>query len=136
MFESFKITATFFFRNFIDLNGKYAVTNYTHLLGSGHISYYLRKYGNLYMYSQQLWESLNLLIKLFYFKRTQRGGSAGRGHVLASNLDPIRKWYMQRTLFLCGWDGERIQKFQPTQAQEEEYKKYKNKMEKIYLVSV
>ena len=39
-----------------------------------HFAYYLKEWKNLYRYSQQGWESLNSLIKSFYFHRTQRGG--------------------------------------------------------------
>ena len=35
------------------------ITNYMHLLGAGHVEYFLTKYRNLYRYNQQGWESLN-----------------------------------------------------------------------------
>ena len=43
----------------MDLTGLEGMTNYIHLLGTGHISYYLFKYRNMYMYSNQSWERLN-----------------------------------------------------------------------------
>jgi hypothetical protein len=39
--------------------GKEGFSNYIHMLGSSHISYYMKSHGNLYKYSQQGWESLN-----------------------------------------------------------------------------
>ena len=44
------------------------------MIGSGHLSYYLKAYGNLYHYSQQGWEALNQKIKFIFFHNTQRGG--------------------------------------------------------------
>jgi hypothetical protein len=40
------------------------MTNYIHMILSGHLAFYLIKWGNLRKYSQQGWESLNLLMKL------------------------------------------------------------------------
>jgi hypothetical protein len=57
--------------------GKEGVTNYIHMLGSAHISYYMRRHGNLYKYSQQGWESFNEKFKLALFNHTQRGGNFG-----------------------------------------------------------
>eukprot|EP00978_Attheya_sp_CCMP212_P011442 scaffold28222_cov63-Attheya_sp.AAC.3 len=34
----------------------------------------MEEWGNLNKYSQQGWESLNALIKAFFFRRTNRGG--------------------------------------------------------------
>ena len=82
-----------FFKCWLDLHGKDGVTNYFHMIGSGHLTYYLKKWRNLYRYSQQGWESLNNLIKVYYFRRTQRGGYAhdsnGRS---TSKIVPIAKW--------------------------------------------
>ncbi len=46
--------------------GKEGVTNYIHMLASGHIKYYMTVYWNLYKYSQQGWESLNENTKLTF----------------------------------------------------------------------
>jgi hypothetical protein len=59
-------------------NGRH-MTNYIHVLGSGHLTYAAKQYGNLYRFSQQGWESLNKLIKHFYFYNTNHGGSLGNG---------------------------------------------------------
>jgi hypothetical protein len=68
-----------FISQWIDIAGKVHVTNYIHILGSGHLTYFASKYKNLYKFSQQGWESLNQLIKHFYFNNTNHGGSAGNG---------------------------------------------------------
>ena len=49
----------------IDLTGIIGQTNYIHILSSGHLSYYLKRYKNLYRYSNQAWERLN---NRFFFK--------------------------------------------------------------------
>ena len=53
------------------------VTNYLHLIGAGHLLYYLKQYGNLYRLSQQGWEALNKLIKSHYHSKSNHGGCLG-----------------------------------------------------------
>jgi len=50
------------------------ITNYMHLLGAGHIEYFLTKYRNLYHFNQQGWESLNNKITTIFFHHTRKGG--------------------------------------------------------------
>jgi len=47
--------------------GHEGVTNYIHMLTTGHISEYLVYWGDLYDHSQQGWEAFNSLIKTFFF---------------------------------------------------------------------
>ena len=85
------------------LTGLEGMTNYIHLLGSGHISYYLRKYRNLYRYSNQSWERLNKRVKRFYLQRTQRGGHGKHAGKDAANVlvckhtKPLARW-LQRVI--------------------------------------
>jgi hypothetical protein len=72
--KSFQCMANLFFSTWVKLRGREGVTNYIHMLGSGHISFYLHRYRNLYRYSQQGWEALNSKVKSFYFCRTQHSG--------------------------------------------------------------
>ena len=51
----------------LGLHGDEGMANYTHYLVSGHVTYFLRKYRNLYKYSQQGWEYLNWRLKNYYF---------------------------------------------------------------------
>jgi hypothetical protein len=55
------------------------MTNYLDIIGSGHLTFFSAKYRNLYKYLQQGWESLNQLLKLYYFNNTNHGGTAGNG---------------------------------------------------------
>ena len=60
-----------FYTIWVDLHGMDGLTNYIHMMGAGHVGYYLRLYRNLYRYSQQGWEAMNDKIKTFYFRHTQ-----------------------------------------------------------------
>ena len=69
-----------------------SIGNYLHLIGAGHITYFLRRYGSLYKFSQQGWEALNKLIKSFYHHNTNHGGCHGnsRGAMIrGKHLLPI-----------------------------------------------
>ena len=96
-------------RWFQDWNSLYdeaGMSNYVHLLCSGHISEYVYQWGNLYEHSQQGWEAFNALMKTFFFRRTARGGGKTR-----SRLKPIAKWLQRRVLFLCGWGEQGVEDF-------------------------
>lgn len=73
----FQKHADLFFQNWVKLHGNAGVTNYIHMMGSGHFAEYLYKWRNLYQYSQQGWEAMNSMIKTFFFRRTNHGGAAG-----------------------------------------------------------
>jgi hypothetical protein len=78
--ETFQDNIDDFFEIWIQIFGNKGVTNYNHLLGSGHILYFMKKYGCLYLYSQQGWESLNNTIQTFIHQSSQRGGfGSGEG---------------------------------------------------------
>lgn len=62
------------------------------------IDYFLRKSGNLYVHSQQGWESLNFKIKNFFFKRTQRAGKGSKGLY----LPPIYSFFTRRLGWISG----------------------------------
>ena len=57
--ESFQCLIDGFYETWIDLFGLESITNYIHMLGSGHLMYFLKEYRCLYLYSQQGWEALN-----------------------------------------------------------------------------
>lgn len=65
------------FEEIVDNFGMDMITNYIHMLGSGHVSYFLRKYRNLYRYNQQGWEGLNCKITDIFFHHTNKGGGKG-----------------------------------------------------------
>jgi hypothetical protein len=68
-----------FMEQWLDLFGPKHMTNYIHVIGAGHLTFFAAKYKNLYRFSQQGWESLNQLLKHFYFNNTNHGGAAGNG---------------------------------------------------------
>ena len=72
--EKYCENADEFFQIWVELHGGQGNTNYIHMIGSGHMYHYMSKWGNLTKYSQQGWEALNALIKLFFFRRTNKGG--------------------------------------------------------------
>ena len=105
-----------FFQDWVKLHGLAGMTNYIHMLGSGHIAEYMSKWKNLYQHSQQGWEAFNSLLKTFFFRRTGRGG--GRG--LKSKLKPIARWLQRRLLWHCGITGEDLEAFRLMLKEQEE----------------
>ena len=100
---SFQGHADKFFQVWLQLFQKEGITNYIHMIGSGHIADYLYKWKNLYRFSQQGWEAMNSLIKTFFFRRTSHGGGV-RGESKKSRLVPIARWLQRRMIFLCRVD--------------------------------
>ena len=73
------------------------------MIGSGHMMQYMVRWGNLTKYSQQGWEALNALIKLFFFTRTNKGGgnSCFSADSKKSKLVPIGKLMQRRFFWVC-----------------------------------
>jgi hypothetical protein len=90
-----------FFQAWVRLWQKEGITNYIHMIGSGHIADYLYKWKNLYRYSQQGWEAMNSLVKTFFFRRTSHGGGVKGDDSKKSRLIPIARWLQRRLIFLC-----------------------------------
>ena len=99
-----------FFQAWVLLWQKEGITNYIHMIGSGHIAEYLFKWRNLYRFSQQGWEAMNSLIKIFFFRRTNHGGGV-RGNSKKSRLIPIARWLQRRLIFLCRFSEEAIRRY-------------------------
>jgi hypothetical protein len=102
-----------FFEAWLLLHGRNGLTNYIHLIGSGHLCYYVRKWRNLYKYSQQGWESLNSLIKRVFYTRTQRGGHGGKDDEANSKVVPLGRW-LQRKLFFLSGEYKKLEFKKPT----------------------
>jgi hypothetical protein len=100
--EDFQSLADDWFDKWIKLVGRDGMSNYVHIVGSGHLLYYLKEWGNLYKYSQQGRESYNSLIKRVYFRRTQRGGNGGKKDEPTSRVAPIARWLQRKLFFLSG----------------------------------
>ena len=60
--ETFQDLVDEWFYLYIELLGLPGITNYIHLLGAGHLYYYLKRWGSLYRYQQQDWEMKNGII--------------------------------------------------------------------------
>ena len=108
---SFQREADKFFYYWISLHGVAGVTNYIHMIGAGHIGQYLFKWRNLYRHSQQGWEALNWLIKTFYFRRTNRGGSVNQGKGKKSRLKPVGRYLQRRMMWATGLTEKMIEEY-------------------------
>jgi hypothetical protein len=101
--DAFQNEIDMFFQLWVNLHQHEGVTNYIHMLGAGHVKEYMREWGNLNKFSQQGWESLNALIKAFFFRRTNRGGGNQNEK---SKLVPIAKLLQRRLMWLCDLTGD------------------------------
>jgi hypothetical protein len=97
--DGFQGVADVFFANWLELVGYDGVTNYMHVLGAGHIRYYLVKWRNLDRYQNQGWESYNQMIAAFWHHRTTKGGSK---YGDKSKIKPIGRWILRLMLWKTG----------------------------------
>ena len=77
-------------------------SNYWHMIGSGHITWYLRKYKTLGRFQNQGFEHMNHLVKRFFLTRTQRGGRCGSSATRATRVEALGRWIQRRTMWLLG----------------------------------
>ena len=63
---------------------------------------YLLYWRNLYVHSQQGWEAFNNLLKIFYLRRTQRGGAVNQGKGQKDGMKPIGSWLQRPYLWTWG----------------------------------
>jgi len=96
--DAFQKIADDFFSGWLDLVGYDGITNYIHLLGAGHIRYFLKKWRNLHRFSNQGWEAYNALVANYWHHRTQKGG--GRGE--QSKILAIALWLMRVMMWGTG----------------------------------
>ncbi len=82
--------------------GRDGITNYIHILGGGHLRYYLKKWRNLHRFQNQGWEAYNQQVQAFWHHRTQRGGRCDR-----SKIRPIARWILRMMLWKTG-EGQRF----------------------------
>ena len=112
--------ADYFFRDWIDLHQAEGMTNYIHMMGSGHVLEYLFRWGNLSMHSQQGWEAFNSQFKTYYFSRTQRGGGVNQGKGKQSRMLPMARWLQRRMIFMAGYEESEIQEFLKNLSEDDE----------------
>ncbi len=63
-----------------------AVTNYFHLIGSGHVVWMVRRYGNMWRFCNEGVEAFNAIVSLRHNKNNKKGG-----YNKTRKGDPIRK---------------------------------------------
>ncbi len=103
LIDQFQNEADDFCAAWFNLVGYDGITNYVHMLGSGHIRYFLRKWGNLFKLQNQGWEQYNARVQAFWHHRTTKGGSKND----RSKILPIARWLLRLMLWKTG-DGERF----------------------------
>lgn len=102
--EAFQKAIDEWFQDYVAVHGLDGLTNYIHMLVTGHVAEYMIKWRNLYRHSQQGWEAFNSLLKTFFFRRTGRGG----GRHIRSKLLPIARWLQRRMIWLTGITEEEL----------------------------
>ena len=110
MIMDFHCLCAQFVHKYCDMFQGEGITNYIHLIGAGHLTYYLRKYRNLTKFCQQGWEALNQLLKQYYFNNTNHGGCNGNSKGKMEKFKhclPLVKLCQRRTMWLLGL-GEKI----------------------------
>jgi hypothetical protein len=97
--ERFQDLIDDYFKIWVAVFGRAGVTNYIHLLGSGHISHFIRKYKCLYIYSQQGWEALNSVCTGFILQNSARGGYGSGEGGGKSYIYPLVRYLMRDLLW-------------------------------------
>jgi hypothetical protein len=88
-----------FFESWLEMFGNDGMTNYLHLLGSGHVLYFLKKYKCLYIYSQQGWEALNSICTAYILQNSSRGGFGSGQNGKKSYIFPLIRYIMRDLLW-------------------------------------
>ena len=101
MINEYGRKADCFFRLWIRLTGSAGITNYIHLIGCGHMRWFLQKYRNLYMFSQQGWEQMNKRANGIYHRHSQKGGE-GAKESERSQILPIFRFFVRKWMWNTG----------------------------------
>ena len=83
------------------MNGQAGITNYLHIIGSGHLREFLYKYRNLYKYSQQGWEHQNKKTTACYHRHSQKGGE-GANDEDKSQIYPVFRFLSRLWMWQTG----------------------------------
>ena len=103
--DALHVLTNTFMDQYVDLFSGEGITNYIHVLGAGHLTYYLRRYRNLYRFNQQGWEALNQLFHQYYFHNTNHGGCNGNSNgamIKGLHCLPLMRLCLRRTAWLLG----------------------------------
>ena len=96
--EEFHSLCGDFMGKWVTLTGTRNVTNYVHMIGAGHVIFYLIIFLNLFKYSNQGWEAMNQKLKRVYINNTHHRGNVGGAKLLKKgHVDPLWK-YLARTM--------------------------------------
>lgn len=82
------------------MTGYDGITNYMHMIGAGHLRYFLKKWRNLNRFSNQGWESYNAMVGAFWHHRTRKGG--GKNEKQQNKIKPIANWLLRLMLWRTG----------------------------------
>ena len=89
------------------IGGLEAVTNYFHLIGSGHVVWMVRRYGNLWRYRGEGLEAFNSIVSLRYNKHNKKGGCKktrkGAPIVKCAEFWSLGQWLGRWTLWHLGY---------------------------------
>ena len=94
---SYKMNMNKFCSTMVQEYGRKIFTNYFHYVITNHLYDYMLEWKNLSRYSQQGWESLNALLKSFFFQRTSKGGGKTK-----SKIYPMAKLIQRRVMWMSG----------------------------------
>jgi hypothetical protein len=87
-------------RAYVQWNGRGddGISNYLHLLASGHFKELMQKHGPLGRFSNQGVEGFNKVVKQRHFRHSQRGGHFGRGASsgTSTKIAPLANWLLRR----------------------------------------
>jgi hypothetical protein len=100
--EHFQDLMDDFFQAWIELFGVDGISNYIHMLGSGHMLYFIKKYNCLYLYSQQGWEALNNRIQAYIHQNSGRGGKNTGVNGTQSYIFPLVRFVLRDLLWKTG----------------------------------
>jgi len=98
--NTFQTHADIFFHQWLDLPGYDGIMNYVHMLGTGHVQYFLKKWRNLNQFQNQGWEAYNGMIAAFWHYHTRKEG--GKHFTQCSNILPIARWILRVLLWRTG----------------------------------
>jgi hypothetical protein len=101
--NAYQDLADSFFVQWLNLIGYDGITNYIHMVGAGHIRYYLRKWRNMNRFQNQGWEAYNQQVAAFWHHRTTKGGSKHN----RSKILPIARWLLRLMMWKTG-EGDRF----------------------------
>jgi hypothetical protein len=105
--DNFQDIGDRYFSSWLDLVGYDGISNYIHMVGAGHIRYYLKKWRNLHRYQNQGWEAYNQQVTAFWHHRTTKGGTKhGEDVINRSKILPIARWLLRLMMWKTG-EGER-----------------------------